>query len=100
MRVNPRSALPTHTQPVESDKKKDRHFRQDHLRAPEQKIFYRDLRRRTYREFRERIGRLASGLGPIGVDRGDDVAILENGGQVGAVSALVSRFARNFSGSP
>ena len=34
-------------------------------------------RRRTYREFRERIGRLASGLTQIGVDQGDVVAILE-----------------------
>jgi hypothetical protein len=63
-------------------------------------IIYRDLRRRIYREFRERIGRLASGLGPIGVDQGDVVAILGNGGQVGEVSALVPRFARGFSGSP
>jgi fatty-acyl-CoA synthase len=37
----------------------------------------RDLRRHTYREFRERIGRLASGLTQIGVDQGDVVAILE-----------------------
>ena len=46
-------------------------------RAPDQEIVYRDLRRRTYREFRERIGRLASGLAEIGVDQGDVVAILE-----------------------
>ena len=46
-------------------------------RAPDQEIVYRDLRRRTYREFRERIGRLASGLSQIGVDQGDVVAILE-----------------------
>ncbi len=46
-------------------------------RAPDQEIVYRDLRRRTYREFRERIGRLASGLTQIGVDQGDVVAILE-----------------------
>ncbi len=47
------------------------------MRAPDQEIVYRDLRRRTYREFRERIGRLASGLTQIGVDQGDVVAILE-----------------------
>ncbi len=47
------------------------------MRAPDQEIVYRDLRRRTYREFRERVGRLASGLNQIGVDQGDVVAILE-----------------------
>ena len=47
------------------------------VRSPDQEIVYRDLRRRTYREFRERIGRLASGLTRIGVDQGDVVAILE-----------------------
>jgi fatty-acyl-CoA synthase len=46
-------------------------------RAPDQEIVYRDLRRRTYREFRERIGRLASGLAEIGVDQGDIVAVIE-----------------------
>jgi fatty-acyl-CoA synthase len=47
------------------------------VRAPDQEIVYRDLRRRTYREFRERIGRLASGLTQVGVEQGDAVAILE-----------------------
>ena len=46
-------------------------------RAPDQEIVYRDLRRGTYREFRERIGRLASGLTQVGVEQGDVVAILE-----------------------
>jgi fatty-acyl-CoA synthase len=46
-------------------------------RSADQEIVFRDLRRRTYREFRERIGRLASGLTQIGVDQGDVVAILE-----------------------
>jgi fatty-acyl-CoA synthase len=46
-------------------------------RSPDQEIVYRDLRRQTYRTFRERIGRLASGLTQIGVDQGDVVAILE-----------------------
>ncbi len=45
-------------------------------RAADQEIVFRDQRRRTYREFRERIGRLASGLSQIGVDQGDVVAIL------------------------
>ncbi len=47
------------------------------VRSPDQEIVYRDLRRHTYREFRERIGRLASGLSEIGVDQGNVVAILE-----------------------
>ena len=47
------------------------------VRSPDQEIVYRDLRRHTYREFRERIGQLASGLSEIGVDQGDVVAILE-----------------------
>ena len=46
-------------------------------RVPDQEIVYRDLRRHTYREFRERIGRLASGLVQIGVEEGDTVAIME-----------------------
>ena len=46
-------------------------------RSPDQVIVYRDLRRRTFKEFRERIGRLASGLAQIGVDQGDVVAVLE-----------------------
>ena len=44
------------------------------VRSPDQEIVYRDLRRHTYQEFRERIGRLASGLSQIGVDQGDIVA--------------------------
>ena len=47
------------------------------VRVPDQEIVYRDLRRHTYQQFRERIGRLASGLSQIGVDQGDVVAILE-----------------------
>ncbi len=47
------------------------------VRSPDQEIVSRDLRRRTFREFRERIGRLASGLTQIGVDQGDVVAVLE-----------------------
>ena len=44
------------------------------VRSPDQEIVYRDIRRRTYRAFRERIGRLASGLTQIGVEQGDVVA--------------------------
>jgi len=47
------------------------------VRSPDQEIVYRDLRRRTFCEFRERIGRLASGLTQVGVDQGDVVAVLE-----------------------
>ncbi|MGO8799881.1 MAG: fatty acid--CoA ligase [Roseiarcus sp.] len=45
--------------------------------SPDQEIVYRDLRRHSYRVFRERIGRLASGLSQIGVGRGDVVAVLD-----------------------
>ncbi len=45
--------------------------------SPEQEIVYRDLKRHTYRIFRERIGRLASGLSEIGVKQGDVVAVLD-----------------------
>ena len=47
------------------------------VRSPDQEIVYRDLRRRTYRAFRERIGRLASGLSRIGVEQGDVVAVFD-----------------------
>ena len=39
------------------------------LQAPDQEIVYRDLRRFTYRQLRERIGRLASSLARLGVAR-------------------------------
>ncbi|MGD0188503.1 MAG: fatty acid--CoA ligase [Roseiarcus sp.] len=45
--------------------------------APDQEIVYRDLRRHSYRVFRERVGRLASGLSEMGVGRGDVVAVLD-----------------------
>jgi len=47
------------------------------VHAPDQEIVYRDLRRHSYRVFRERIGRLASGLSQIGVKAGDVVAVLD-----------------------
>ena len=47
------------------------------VHAPDQEIVYRDLRRHSYRVFRERIGRLASGLAEIGVKPGDVVAVLD-----------------------
>jgi fatty-acyl-CoA synthase len=46
-------------------------------RAPEQQIVTADQDRFTYREFAERVGRLASGLASLGVERGDTVAIMD-----------------------
>src|SRR4029077_20482053 len=45
--------------------------------APDQEIVYRDLKRFTYLELRERIGRLASALAKIGVRPGDTVGVLD-----------------------
>jgi fatty-acyl-CoA synthase len=45
--------------------------------APDQVIVYRDLKRFTYRQLRERIGRLASGLAKLGVAPGDTVGVLD-----------------------
>jgi len=47
------------------------------VRSPDQEIVYRDLRRHTYRTFRERLGRLASALSQIGVKEGDTVAVVD-----------------------
>ena len=47
------------------------------LNAPNQEIVYRDQRRLTYREVRERIGRLASALAGLGVRPGDTVGVME-----------------------
>ena len=45
--------------------------------AADQEIIYRDLRRFTYRAFRERVGRLASALAKMGVRPGDTVGVLD-----------------------
>jgi long-subunit acyl-CoA synthetase (AMP-forming) len=45
--------------------------------AVDQEIVYRDLRRFTYHEFRERVGRLASALARMGVQHGDTVGVLD-----------------------
>jgi fatty-acyl-CoA synthase len=45
--------------------------------TPRQEIVYRDLRRLTYAELRNRIGRLASALAKIGVEPGDTVGVLD-----------------------
>jgi fatty-acyl-CoA synthase len=46
------------------------------LRAQNQEIVYRD-RRQTYGTFRDRLGRLASGLAGMGVEAGDVVAVMD-----------------------
>ena len=45
--------------------------------APDQEIVYRDLKRFTYRELRDRVGRLASALAKLGVRPGDTVGVLD-----------------------
>src|SRR2546430_1239855 len=45
--------------------------------APEQVIVYRGMKRFTYRQLRERIGRLASGLASLDVGAGDTVGVLD-----------------------
>src|SRR6201990_423582 len=47
------------------------------MQAPEQEIVYRDARRWTYWQLRERIGRLASSLAKLGVRPGDTVGVLD-----------------------
>ena len=47
------------------------------VQAPDQVIVYRDLKRFTYRQMRERIGRLASSLAGLGVGAGDTVGVLD-----------------------
>jgi fatty-acyl-CoA synthase len=47
------------------------------MQAPDQEIVYRDIKRFTYHQLRERIGRLASGLSRLGVSAGDTVGVLD-----------------------
>ena len=47
------------------------------VQAPDQEIVYRGLKRFTYCQLRERIGRLASGLAGLGVGAGDTVGVLD-----------------------
>jgi len=47
------------------------------LRAPEQEIVYRSQARFSYRDFRDRVGRLASGLAKLGVQSGDTVGVMD-----------------------
>jgi fatty-acyl-CoA synthase len=46
-------------------------------RAPEQEIVYAERKRLSYRELNERVGRLASGLASLGLDRGDIVGVMD-----------------------
>jgi fatty-acyl-CoA synthase len=45
--------------------------------APDQEIVYRDQLRYTYRELRQRVGRLAGALEALGVRPGDTVAVMD-----------------------
>jgi acyl-CoA synthetase (AMP-forming)/AMP-acid ligase II len=47
------------------------------VQAPDQEVVYRDLRRFTYLQIRERIGRLASALSKADVVPGDTVGVLD-----------------------
>src|SRR5437868_13199431 len=47
------------------------------VQAPDQVIVYRDIKRFTYRQLRERVGRLASSLARLGVGAGDTVGVLD-----------------------
>jgi len=47
------------------------------VQAPDQEIVYRDLKRFTYLQIKERIGRLASALSRAGVIPGDTVGVLD-----------------------
>src|SRR6516162_3426646 len=47
------------------------------VQAPHQQIIYRDLKRLTYTDLRDRIGRLANCLRMIGVRPGDTVGVMD-----------------------
>jgi fatty-acyl-CoA synthase len=47
------------------------------VQVPDQEVVYRDLRRFTYLQIRNRIGRLASALSNAGVTPGDTVGVLD-----------------------
>src|SRR5262245_9118608 len=47
------------------------------MQSPDQEIVYRDRKRFTYRQIRERIGRLASALSKLGVQPGETVGMLD-----------------------
>jgi len=47
------------------------------LRWPDQEIVYRELKRYTYRDLRERVARLANALAALGANFGDTVAVMD-----------------------
>jgi AMP-binding enzyme len=47
------------------------------MQSPQQEIVYRDVKRLTYADLRDRIGRLGSALAKIGVRPGDTVGVLD-----------------------
>ena len=47
------------------------------MQAPQQEIVYRDLKRFSYADLRDRIGRLARALAGMGVRPGDTVGVLD-----------------------
>ena len=47
------------------------------VQSPDQQIVYRDLRRLTYTELRDRIGRLANCLKMLGVRPGDTIGVMD-----------------------
>jgi len=47
------------------------------IEQPDQEIVYRDRQRFTYRQFQDRVRRLASGLKSLGIKPGDTVAMME-----------------------
>ena len=64
------------------------------VQAPDQEIVYRDLKRFTYRDIRERIGRLASALHGIGIRPGDTVGVLDSEDQEPGPRGLYARYER------
>jgi fatty-acyl-CoA synthase len=52
-------------------------FRTGLAQAPEQEIVYGDRKRLTYREFGERVGRLASALAGLGVTAGQTIGVMD-----------------------
>ena len=47
------------------------------IRSPDQEIIYRDQMRYTYREFHQRVAKLANVLETLGVKQGDTVAVMD-----------------------
>ena len=52
-------------------------FKNALIRAPHQEIVYRDQMRYTYRDFHQRVAKLANALTDLGVKQGDTVAVMD-----------------------